>query len=101
MSVWRWFCPARRRHKRRKLMIRITLVLAFLVLPLASLSAAENADSKGEWKQFHGPARNNVSPDTGLLTKWPEGGPPLVWQTNGAGRGYASLVISGGRIYTL
>ena len=82
-------------------MSRIIHLLAVLVLPLGSLSAAEKLDSKGEWAQFHGPARNNVSPDTGLLTKWPEGGPPLVWQTKGAGRGYASLAISGGRIYTL
>ena len=42
-----------------------------------------------------------MSPDTGLLTEWPEEGPKLVWKTAGAGRGYSSLAIVGGRIYTL
>ena len=37
----------------------------------------------------------------GLLTEWPEGGPKLVWKTAGAGRGYSSLAIVDGRIYTL
>jgi outer membrane protein assembly factor BamB len=35
------------------------------------------------------------------LKEWPAGGPPLVWETKGAGRGYASLAIDGARIYTL
>jgi outer membrane protein assembly factor BamB len=35
------------------------------------------------------------------LTSWPEGGPKLVWQAPGAGRGYASLAIVDGKIYTL
>jgi outer membrane protein assembly factor BamB len=35
------------------------------------------------------------------LAKWPTGGPPLVWKTRGAGRGYASLAIAGDRIFTL
>src|SRR5262249_17552144 len=32
---------------------------------------------------------------------WPQGGPKLLWEGKGAGRGYASLAITGGRIYTL
>lgn len=76
---------------------------AFVVLsllPFGMVNAAET-NSKVEWKQFHGPGRNNVSPDTGLLKKWSEKGPELVWETRGAGQGYASLAIADGRIYTL
>jgi outer membrane protein assembly factor BamB len=36
-----------------------------------------------------------------LLQSWPEGGPPLVWEARGAGRGYASLAIAGDLILTL
>jgi outer membrane protein assembly factor BamB len=50
---------------------------------------------------FRGPERTAVSPDTGLLTEWPEEGPTLLWESAGAGRGYSSLSIAGGRIYTL
>ena len=31
----------------------------------------------------------------------PEDGPPLLWKTTGVGRGYSSLAISQGRIFTL
>lgn len=53
------------------------------------------------WPSFRGPSRTAVAPDESLLTQWPEGGPKLVWETEGAGRGYASLAIVDGRIYTL
>src|SRR5262249_14978394 len=48
-----------------------------------------------------GPQRTGVAPDKGLLTSWPEDGPKLVWKTAGAGRGYSSLAIVDGKIYTL
>jgi outer membrane protein assembly factor BamB len=55
----------------------------------------------GDWPSFRGPHRTSVSKETGLLQEWPAGGPPLAWETEGAGRGYSSLAISAGRIYTL
>lgn len=58
-------------------------------------------DPSGNWPQWRGPKRDGVSPDTGLLTEWPKDGPKLLWEAKGAGRGYASLAITGGRIYTL
>ncbi|MCH7771163.1 MAG: hypothetical protein IIA49_09130, partial [Bacteroidetes bacterium] len=53
-----------------------------------------------EWPQFHGPKRNNISTDTGLLKRWPEDGPKLVWQAGGLGKGWATVAISGGFVYT-
>ena len=55
----------------------------------------------GDWPGFRGPGRSAVSKETGLLQEWPSDGPTLVWETQGAGRGYASLSIAGGHIYTL
>ena len=60
-----------------------------------------HVDSTGNWPQWRGPKRDDVSSDTGLLTEWPKDGPKLLWETKGAGRGYASLAITGGRIYTM
>ena len=54
-----------------------------------------------DWPTFRGPDRAGVAPDTGLLDTWPATGPHLVWETAGAGHGYASLAIAGQRIYTL
>ena len=53
-----------------------------------------------DWPQFHGPRRNNLSTETGLLKRWPSQGPRLIWRAAGAGEGFASVAISGGRIYT-
>jgi len=54
----------------------------------------------GNWPQFRGPNRGNISPDIGLLRRWPPGGPPLVWKTTGLGSGFSSVSIVDGRIYT-
>jgi outer membrane protein assembly factor BamB len=73
-------------------------LLALVLLGSASPVAIATA---GDWPTFRGPERNGVSAETGLLQEWPPGGPNLVWETRGAGRGYASLAIVGERIYTL
>ena len=57
--------------------------------------------AKGDWPTFRGADRTNVAPDKGLLQQWPDGGPELIWEAVGAGRGYASVAISAGRLYTL
>jgi len=53
------------------------------------------------WPQWRGPNRDGVSSETGLLAKWPEDGPKLLWQVDNMGKGMASLAVSGGRIFTL
>src|SRR3990172_7316474 len=52
------------------------------------------------WPQFHGAKRDNISTETGLLKRWPEGGPKLLWTAQGIGHGYSSVAIADGRIYT-
>jgi len=58
------------------------------------------AETDTDWPQFHGPRRDNISTETGLLKKWPEGGPKRLWTAQGIGHGFASVAIVGGRIYT-
>ena len=64
-------------------------------------------DSKGpgagrvfEWAQFHGPGRDNVSRETGLLKQWPWGGPKLLWTAKDIGEGFATVAVANGLIYT-
>src|SRR5689334_20806378 len=54
-----------------------------------------------DWPQWRGPRRDAVSLETGLLTEWPEGGPAVAWRASNVGTGYASVVISRGRVYTI
>jgi outer membrane protein assembly factor BamB len=53
-----------------------------------------------EWPCYHGPYRDNRSPDTGLLKRWPEGGPSLLWTASGLGKGYSTVAISDGMVFT-
>ena len=66
--------------------------VCLLLLPVASAE---------DWPTFRGVDRTGVAPDTDLLERWPEGGPPLLWTASGAGRGYASVAIAGDRLFTL
>jgi len=64
-----------------------------------SLAAAWCA-AASDWPQFLGPARNAVSPETGLLRKWPEGGPRARWSA-AVQRGYGGAAVLGGKVYIL
>ena len=75
-----------------KLPITLLVTVAFT----AGLLAAAD-----DWPQWRGPRRDGVSKETGLLKDWPPNGPRLAWQTKGAGEGYSSFAVAGGRLYTL
>ena len=65
----------------------------FSLLALISISAAG-----GDWPQFRGPDRTNISTETGLFRTWPAGGPKILWKTSVA-EGYAGAAIKDGRVY--
>jgi outer membrane protein assembly factor BamB len=68
--------------------------LADAVLP--SVPSRRTAD----WPQWRGPNRDGLSTETGLLTSWPPGGPAELWRKP-VGRGFSSVAIAGGRLYTM
>jgi len=54
----------------------------------------------GEWPQFCGPDRNNVSDEAGLAKSWPKQGPEVLWTVD-VTTGYAGPAIRDGRAYLL
>ena len=66
----------------------------------AALAVVAVAGSAAEWPQFHGPRRDNLSDETGLLEQWPPDGPKLLWTARGIGHGFSTVAIAGGLIYT-
>ena len=70
------------------------LLLAVL---LGSAALAVAAD----WPQYRGADRTNVSPDKGLLTSWPKGGPKEVWKATGVGQGFSSVSVVGDKVFTM
>ena len=79
--------------------IGLDMLLVFFACALAVgvVAAAEQAPA---WSQFHGPNRDNVSSETGLLKQWPAGGPELLWTADGLGYGYSSVSVANRTIFT-
>lgn len=70
---------------------------ALLIISIAIVTSASIA---ADWPQFHGPNRENISTETGLLKSWPENGPKLLWTTENLGHGFSSISVVDGIIYT-
>jgi len=82
----------------KKLMEYLIQLFIFL-FTLAPMYTALGA-TKFDWPQFHGPNRDNISKEIGLLKGWPVKGPKLLWTSRGIGEGFSTVAISNGLIYT-
>jgi outer membrane protein assembly factor BamB len=80
-----------------KIQLIISIIFTFSVF-LTTISYA--VDQKSFWPQFHGPNRDNISTEKGLLKKWPVNGPELLWTAKNLGHGFSSISIANGMIYT-
>ncbi len=54
-----------------------------------------------DWPGFHGPRRDSICTETGLLQEWPDGGPKLLWTIEGLGAGLSGVSIADGKIFTM
>ena len=79
---------------KRKLPSIAVLASILTVLPGSWISAAE-------WPQWRGPKRDGICTETGLLQAWKGSGPPILWSGTGLGKGYSSVAIAGGKIFTM
>lgn len=67
----------------------------------AALQPAADQGASGDWPGFRGPRRDGLCLETGLLASWPSDGPKLLWKMEGLGKGYSSVAIAGGRLFTM
>jgi len=80
--------------KEKKMRVsHIAVLLAFGCL----CAEARGGNSGG----YRGPNRNGIYPATGLLAKWPEGGPKLLWKYDKLGPGWASATVVDETVYCL
>ncbi|MCY3020259.1 MAG: PQQ-like beta-propeller repeat protein [Planctomycetota bacterium] len=75
------------------------IVLAALLMACAwACGAGENGEPY--WPEFHGPKRDNIVRETGLLKEWPKDGPKLLWKFAECGTGYAGVSVAEGLLFT-
>jgi outer membrane protein assembly factor BamB len=79
---------------------RAAVAVVWSVAASACLAATTAPATSVAWPQFHGPQRDNVSGEKGLLKQWPADGPKLLWKSAECGGGYSSVSIADGRIFT-
>lgn len=69
--------------------------MSFASLVVVALASALHAD---DWPQWLGPKRDSVWRETGIVEKFPSGGPKVLWRVKVAG-GYAGPAVAEGRVY--
>lgn len=60
-------------------------------------SSPETTRTGEDWPVFLGPRGTGISGETGMLSKWPEQGPPVLW-TMRVGTGYSAPSVMGNRL---
>jgi len=75
----------------KSVLSRIVLVV---LLCTASLTIVN-----GQLYEWRGPGRSGIYNESGLLKKWPAGGPALLWDAEGMGDGYSSPTVTDDAIY--
>lgn len=74
-----------------KRIVLLSMLLA-MIIPIVSLNGADSV-------RFRGPAGDGIFVETGLLKKWPEGGPKLAWSVTGLGQGFSSAAVVDDTVY--
>ncbi|HUU93952.1 MAG TPA: PQQ-binding-like beta-propeller repeat protein [Phycisphaerae bacterium] len=81
-------------------MRRLTVLFGAMMVTTLCAQPLAGGQPPADWPQFHGPRRDNISTETGLLKTWPEGGPKLLWTVSGLGHGFSTVAVADGLIYT-
>jgi len=76
--------------------ITSTLLRALLLLFFYTTSSNISYCQLYDWR---GPDRTGIYDETGLLKKWPDGGPKLLWEAVNMGDGYSSATVTDDAVY--
>ena len=92
-----------------------TIILTLLLASACSLATPDSGAGPGasvgshnlgsnnlglDWPQWRGPGRDAISPQTGQVREWPEGGPEILWRAK-VGPGFSGVSVADGKLYTM
>jgi outer membrane protein assembly factor BamB len=76
------------------------MLIRALGLAVVGLAVTASWGLADDWPQWLGPQRDGVWRETGILSRFPPGGPKTRWRT-AIGGGYAGPAVANGRVYVL
>lgn len=76
------------------------ITLFSLVLLHCVVSGIASADPT-DWPQWRGPQRDGQAAPQMLAQSWPASGPAVKWEASDLGRGYSSVSVADGRLFTM
>src|SRR5436305_2255513 len=79
-------------------MSKLHFVRSRLCLAIAAFGLLATAARADDWPQWLGPKRDGIWRETGILDKFPEGGPKARWRAP-VGAGYSGPAVAGGKVY--
>ncbi len=82
---------------RKSLIISLTLAMAFVII---SSAVAQDAKKMTDWYQWRGPDRTGISNETGWTDTFPAEGPKQLWKAS-LGKGFSTVSVSKGKVYTM
>ena len=78
-------------------MTKLLSIFLEFALTLTLLTALVPIASANDWAEWRGPARDGVSVEKGLPTKWSPAGENLAWKVPYGGR--SAPIVMGNRVY--
>lgn len=81
-------------------MRRLAVVATLLIVAGATAGARLSAPPDTSWTQWGGPRRNFMVEAPPLASSWPASGPRKLWERP-LGEGHSSVIVEGGRLYTM
>lgn len=73
-------------------------VVSCLLLATLVATCSHRLATADDWPQWRGPERDNQWRERGLVNRFPDGGPAILWRTSIAG-GYAGPAVAEGRVF--
>ena len=80
-------------------MVRRGFIAGLALVAAAGVGLSGQGATDSDWSQWRGPDRSGLSLETGLLTEWPDAGPPQVWSVSNVGVGLGSVAVGGDRLF--
>jgi outer membrane protein assembly factor BamB len=77
-----------------------TKLASLIAIGVLAFSPSTYADPT-DWPQWRGPQRDGQAAEQLLAQSWPESGPAVQWKSDQLGRGYSSMSIVDGRLFTM